>query len=81
LSDQPIALALAPKGFSPNNLLYVRAFAEAWPDPQIVPQAVGQLPWGHNLVLLTRMKQAEQRLAYAQAAIEQIERELQGGQA
>jgi len=58
------------KGFSRSNLLYMRAFAEAWPDPQIVQQAVGQLPWGHNLVLLTRLKQAEQRLAYAQAAIE-----------
>jgi len=28
------------------------------------------LPWGHNLVLLTRLKQPEQRLAYAHAAIE-----------
>ncbi len=59
------------KGFSRANLMYMRAFAEAWPDEQIVQQAVGQLPWGHNLVLLTRLKQPEQRLAYAQAAIEQ----------
>ena len=29
------------KGFSRANLLYMRAFAEAWPDPQIVQQAVG----------------------------------------
>ena len=58
------------KGFSRANLMYMRAFAEAWPDEQIVQQAVGQLPWGHNLVLLTRLKQPEQRLAYAQAAIE-----------
>lgn len=35
------------KGFSRANLLYVRAFAEAWPDPAIVQQVVGQLPWGH----------------------------------
>lgn len=58
------------KGFSRANLMYMRAFAEAWPDEQIVQQAVGQLPWGHNLVLLTRLKQPEQRLAYAQATIE-----------
>ncbi|MFX8852677.1 DUF1016 N-terminal domain-containing protein, partial [Acinetobacter baumannii] len=38
------------QGFSRSNLLYMRAFAEAWPDKQIVQQAVGQLPWGHNLV-------------------------------
>lgn len=57
------------KGFSRANLMYMRAFAEAWPDAEIVQQAVGQLPWGHNLVLLTRLKDPEQRLAYAQSAI------------
>ena len=57
------------KGFSRANLMYMRAFAEAWPDAAIVQQAVGQLPWGHNLVLLTRLKDAQQRLAYAQSAI------------
>ena len=40
------------KGFSRANLMYMRAFAEAWPDALILQQAVGQLPWGHNLVLL-----------------------------
>ena len=39
------------KGFSRSNLLYMRAFAEAWPDEQIIQQLVGQLPWGHNLTL------------------------------
>jgi predicted nuclease of restriction endonuclease-like (RecB) superfamily len=58
------------KGFSRANLMYMRAFAEAWPDAAIVQQAVGRLPWGHNLVLLTRLKRTEQRLAYAHAAIE-----------
>lgn len=57
------------KGFSRANLMYMRAFAEAWPDAGIVQQAVGQLPWGHNLVLLTRLKNPEQRLAYARSAI------------
>lgn len=58
------------KGFSRANLMYMRAFADAWPDASIVQQAVGQLPWGHNLVLLTKLKTAEQRLDYAQRAIE-----------
>ncbi len=57
------------KGFSRANLMYMRAFAEAWPDAEIVQQAVGQLPWGHNLVLLTRLKDPRQRLAYAEAAV------------
>ena len=58
------------KGFSRTNLLYMRAFAEAWPEPEIVQQPVGQLPWGHNLVLLTKLKTPELRLAYAQRAID-----------
>ncbi|MEN5303882.1 PDDEXK nuclease domain-containing protein [Pseudomonas sp. TWI628] len=55
----------AMKGFSRANLMYMRAFAEAWPDEAIVQQAVGQLPWGHNLVLLTKLKKSDERLAYA----------------
>ena len=58
------------KGFSRSNLMYMRAFAQAWPEAAIVQQAVGQLPWGHNLVLLTRLKDQPQRLAYAQSAIQ-----------
>ena len=61
----------AMKGFSRANLLYMRAFAEAWPDAQIVQQAVGQLPWGHNLVLLSKIKTTDLRLAYAQRAVDQ----------
>lgn len=58
------------KGFSPRNLKYMRAFAEAWPDAEIVQQAAAQLPWGHNLVLLDRLKAPAERLAYACAAVE-----------
>lgn len=58
------------KGFSRSNLLYMRAFADAWPDVQTVQQAVGRLPWGHNLVLLTKLKQADERLAYARKMLE-----------
>jgi predicted nuclease of restriction endonuclease-like (RecB) superfamily len=58
------------KGFSRANLMYMRAFAEAWPDEHIVQQAVGQLPWGHNLVLLTKLKTYEERLTYAQKTLE-----------
>jgi predicted nuclease of restriction endonuclease-like (RecB) superfamily len=34
-----------------------------------VQQAVGQLPWGHNVVLLTKLKTMEARLAHAEQAI------------
>lgn len=57
------------KGFSRTNLLYMRAFAEAWADEQIVQQVVGQIPWGHNLRLLDKAVSREERLWYAQQAI------------
>lgn len=58
------------KGFSRANLMYMRAFAEAWSEEQIVQQLVGQLPWGHNLELLTKLKEPDDRIAYAKLAIE-----------
>ena len=38
-------------GYSARNLKYMRAFAEAWPDCEIVQQLVAQIPWGQNCVL------------------------------
>ena len=58
------------KGFSRANLMYMRAFAEAWPDAAIVQQAVGLLPWGHNLVLITKLKDSQIRMEYARRAIQ-----------
>ncbi|NMR20664.1 YhcG family protein [Cellulomonas fimi] len=57
------------KGFSRANLMYMRAFADAWPEEAIVQQAVGRIPWSHSLVLLTKLKTPEERLAYAEAAV------------
>lgn len=58
------------KGFSPRNLKYMRKFASEWQDEQIVQQLVAQLPWGHNLVMLDRLSSQQERLWYAQKAIE-----------
>jgi predicted nuclease of restriction endonuclease-like (RecB) superfamily len=57
------------KGFSRANLLYMRAFAAAWTDEQIVQQVVGQIPWGHNVRLLDRVTDLLERLWYAQQTI------------
>lgn len=57
------------KGFSRSNLMYMRAFHEAWPEEAIVQQLVGQLPWGQNLLLLTKLKTREEREWYAAKAI------------
>lgn len=58
------------KGFSPRNLKYMRAFAQAWPDEEFVQQVAAQIPWGHSMVLLDRIKAPEERRAYAAAALE-----------
>lgn len=60
----------AMKGFSRSNLKYMRAFATAWPGGDFGQQPVGQLPWGHNLVLLTKLENRAQRIAYAARALE-----------
>jgi predicted nuclease of restriction endonuclease-like (RecB) superfamily len=53
------------RGFSPRNLKYMRALAEAWPDAKIVQQAVAQLPWSHVVTLLEKLKSNEERQWYA----------------
>ena len=73
------------QGFSPRNLKYMRAFAEAWPQatcmyqpnakmPQaksaIVQQPVAQLPWGHHTILLNKLDTVGDRLWYAARTIE-----------
>ena len=58
------------KGFSPRNLKYMRAFAQAWPGAEFVQQAAARLPWGHNMVLLDRLKTPEERGWYAAKAVE-----------
>jgi len=50
------------QGLSRTNLLYMRAFAQAWTENQIVQQAVGQIPWGHNIRLLDKLTDPSTRL-------------------
>lgn len=58
------------KGFSPRNLKYMRAFANAWPKYIIVQEVLAQLPWYHNIALLEKLKTEEERLWYAKQADE-----------
>ena len=57
-------------GFSPRNLKYMRAFAEAWPDEGFVQQVAAQLPWFHNCTILDKLKTLAERTWYAQQTIE-----------
>ena len=44
------------RGFSPRNLLFMRAFADEYRERQKVKQLVSQLPWGHVVRLIQRIK-------------------------
>lgn len=62
-------------GFSKRNIFRMRAFHLAY---QKVPQAVAQLeklpifsiPWGHNAIILEKIKDTEERLWYAERTID-----------
>jgi predicted nuclease of restriction endonuclease-like (RecB) superfamily len=52
-------------GFSTRNLNYMRSLAETYSDPEFVQQVVAQLPWGHNIALLEKLKSPWEREWYA----------------
>lgn len=58
------------KGFSPRNLKYMRAFAEAWPEGAIVQQPAAQIPWFHHCVLLDKVKHPPERDWYVRATLQ-----------
>ncbi len=59
------------RGFSPRNLKYMRAFAAAWDDRQIVQQVAAQIPWFHNCVLLDKVSDHSTRRWYVEKAREE----------
>jgi predicted nuclease of restriction endonuclease-like (RecB) superfamily len=58
------------KGFSPRNLKYMRAFAEAWQDPEFVQESLAQITWYHNITLLEKLETADERAWYAARTVE-----------
>ncbi len=58
------------KGFSLTNIKYMAQFAKEYPDFIIGQQVVGQIPWGHNILLLQKLNSIEDRFWYASKTIE-----------
>ena len=58
------------KGYSVRNLKYMAKFAEAYPDREFVQQVVAQIPWGHNIILMDKVSNPDERVWYIQKAIE-----------
>lgn len=53
------------RGLSSRNLKYMRAFAAAWPQKEIVQEPLAQIPWYHHIALLEKCRFREERLWYA----------------
>src|SRR5579872_1076977 len=58
------------KGFSLRNLGYMKAFALAYPDEQILQEVLAKLTWYHHIALLEKVKDENERLWYMQKTIE-----------
>lgn len=58
------------KGYSERNLSYMLRFATEYPDETILQQPVAKLPWGHNIVLIEKVKDFETRIWYARQCLE-----------
>lgn len=56
-------------GFSARNLVYMRKFAEIYPDLNYAA-AAAQIPWGHNMVIMDKLESNDQRLWYVQKCLE-----------
>ena len=57
-------------GLSARNLKYMRAFASAWTDREIVQAPLAQLTWYHHLALIEKLDDRAVRLWYATRAVE-----------
>lgn len=58
------------KGLSYQNISYMRQFAIEYREQEFLQQAIGEIPWGHNITIFSKVKTTEQRTWYAQKTIE-----------
>ena len=52
------------KGYSVRNLKYMAKFAETYPDREFVQMVSAQIPWSHNIAILEKVKDPQQRIWY-----------------
>lgn len=57
------------KGFSERNLRSMKLFYLEYKSDEIWQQVVAKLPWGHNLILIQKIKNIKIRMKYAEACI------------
>lgn len=59
------------RGFTRPNLFRMRQFYEAYCDDKKVSPLVRQLPWTHNLIILSQSKRPEEREFYLRQSIQE----------
>jgi predicted nuclease of restriction endonuclease-like (RecB) superfamily len=59
------------KGFTRRNLFRMRQFYEAYQDASLVSALLTQLPWTHNLIILSRSKRPQEREFYLKMAAQE----------
>ena len=57
------------EGFSVRNLKYMKKFYLEYKDDELVQRTVAQLPWRHNIVLMSKLKDNKTRVLYTEATI------------
>jgi predicted nuclease of restriction endonuclease-like (RecB) superfamily len=57
------------RGFSVQNLKYMRSVAEVFTIDEIGQQAVDQLGWGHVVLLIYKVQDTDERKWYIQKAV------------
>lgn len=72
------------RGFTRPNLFRMRQFYEAYRDDEKISALLRQLPWTHNLIILSQSKRPEEREFYLRTAIREqwssreLERQFKG---
>lgn len=59
------------RGFTRRNLFRMRQFYETYRDNEKVSALLTQLPWTHNLIILSQAKRPEEREFYLRLAIQE----------
>jgi predicted nuclease of restriction endonuclease-like (RecB) superfamily len=57
------------KALSIKNLKYMRSFAEEYQDHLIVQELLAQITWDHNITLLDKVSDYDERLWYANETV------------
>jgi len=57
-------------GFSVQNLWYMRQIYMEYRDETNLQQFVGEIPWGHNLLILSKVKEMTAREYYLRMTVE-----------